>query len=104
MKLPRSGRVFFEISRMTIVEKITKSGDNTIFTLYREGLFYKCYNEDAMGFVLKVREYKVNSKFVKSVGAEVLSMGFPVSEIEKGNLSLLSISQSIGSWSHKEET
>ena len=45
---------------MTIAEKIEKSRIKTIFTLYREGLFYKCFNEDAMVFVKKVREYKVS--------------------------------------------
>ena len=34
---------------MTIAEKITKSSVTTTFTLYREGLFYNRYNEDAMG-------------------------------------------------------
>ena len=52
---------------MTIAEKVTQSANSTLFTIYKEGLFYKCYNEDAMIFVQKVREYKVNSKFVKSV-------------------------------------
>ncbi len=51
---------------MTISEKIHCSADKTTFTLFREGLFYKCYNEDAMVFVLRVKNYKVNSKFVKS--------------------------------------
>jgi hypothetical protein len=81
---------------MTITEKIQFSSDKTSFTLFKEGLFYKCYNEDAMLFVKQVREYKVNSKFVKSVSAEVLSLGFPVSEVEKGNLSMASVSEKIG--------
>ena len=72
---------------MTIVEKIAKARDKTIFTLHREGLFFKCYNEDAMVFSKRVKNYKVNSKFVKSVGAEVSSLGFPASEASKGNLS-----------------
>ena len=41
-----------------------------------------------MMFVKNVKEYKVSEKFVKSVGAEVYSRGFPVSEIKKGSLSL----------------
>ena len=35
---------------MTIAEKIAKCSDKTIFTLHREGLFYECYNEDALVF------------------------------------------------------
>jgi hypothetical protein len=81
---------------MTISEKIHCSADKTTFTLFREGLFYKCYNEDAMVFVLRVKNYKVNSKFVKNTGAAVYSLGFPVSEVVKGNLSLACVSEKIG--------
>lgn len=87
---------------MTINEKIGSSSDKSMFTLFKEGLFYKCYNEDAMVFTKMVKNYKVNSKFVKSVGKEVLSLGFPVSEVEKGNLSLESISEKIGAKGFEE--
>ena len=40
-------------------------------------------------------------KFVKSVGAEVLSLGFPVSEVEKGHLSFENISEKIGAKSYE---
>jgi hypothetical protein len=80
---------------MTILEKIKCSTDKSRFTLYKEGLFYKCYNEDAMVFTKRVKNYKVNSKFVKILGTEVLSIGFPSSEIEKGNLSFQTISEKI---------
>ena len=49
-----------------------------------------------MVFVQKVKEYKVNLKFIKSVGDDVLSLGFPISETEKGNLSFENISERIG--------
>ncbi len=81
---------------MTILEKTQYSADTNKFTLFKEGLFYKCYNENAMVFVQRVKEYKVNSKFVKSVGNDVLSLGFPVSEVEKENLKLQLISEAIG--------
>ena len=77
---------------MTIVEKIILAKSNKQFTLFKEGLFYKCYNEDAMVFVKRVKAYKVNSKFIKSVGGVVNSIGFPVTEIEKESLSLEMIS------------
>lgn len=80
---------------MTLKEKILFSTEEKRFTLYKEGLFYKCYNEDAMLFVKKVREYKVNNKFVKSTGSNVFSIGFPASEIEKGKLSFEEISTKI---------
>ena len=82
---------------MTIAEKITQSANSTPFTLYKEGLFYKCYNEDAMLFVKKVRAYKVGDKFVKSARGKVYSIGFPASEIEKGKLSFEEISTKIES-------
>ena len=80
---------------MTLKEKINHSAKLTQFMLFKEGLFYKCYNEDAMVFVKNVKEYKVSEKFVKSVGADVYSIGFPVGEVEKGNLTLEFISEKI---------
>ena len=82
---------------MTLKEKINHSAKLTQFMLFKEGLFYKCYNEDAMVFVKNVKEYKVSGKFVKSVGADVYSIGFPVSEVEKGKLSFEEISTKIES-------
>lgn len=77
---------------MTIAEKIYLAKSNKTFTLFKEGLFYKCYNEDAMLFVKRVKKYKVNSKFIKSAGSVVNSIGFPITEIEKESLSLEMIS------------
>jgi hypothetical protein len=42
---------------MNTSEKILFTTEKKRFTLYKEGLFYKCYNEDAMLFVKKFREY-----------------------------------------------
>ena len=86
---------------MTIAAKIKYSADRTKFTLFKEGLFYNCYNEDAMLFVKKVREYKVNNKFVKSTGSTVFSIGFPASEIEKGKLTLEFNTERIGAFCFK---
>lgn len=78
---------------MTIAEKIKLSADKKCFTFFKEGLFYRCYNEDAMVFVQHVKAYKVAAKFVKSVGDIVYSIGFPVTEVENGRLSLEFISE-----------
>jgi len=88
---------------MTIAEKIQFSAENTRFTLFKEGLFFKCYNEDAMVFSKRVKNYKVISKFIKSVGSAVLSLGFPASEIEKGHLTLQSISEAIEASTYTEK-
>ena len=68
---------------MTILQKITNSKDLAIFTLYREGLFYKCYNEDAMVFYRRVRDYKITFKQVKRAGSTVLSLGFINIKVKK---------------------
>lgn len=48
-----------------------------------------------MIFVRNVKNYKVNSKFIQSANALVYNVGFPVSEVEKGNLNLAFISDRI---------
>ncbi len=80
---------------MTISEKLDNSANHTRFTLYKEGVFYKCYNEDAMVFVKNIREYKVSKKFVKSIACDLNCVGFPVSEVEKVSLSLANILEKI---------
>jgi len=67
---------------ITLLEKTQNSAKGNIFTLYKEGMIYKCYNEDAMVFSKFVRASKISIKFVKNAGAKVIS------EVEKGNLSL----------------
>jgi len=47
---------------MTIAEKTQLSGDKDIFILYKEGLFYKCFNEDTMVFSKYVKLYKISVK------------------------------------------
>ncbi|MEI7423932.1 MAG: hypothetical protein WCK18_17655 [Prolixibacteraceae bacterium] len=81
---------------MNIKEKIVLSKQVNSLTLHREGLFYKCYNEDAMVFVKQIKSYKVLSKFIKSAGEEVLCIGFPVSELEKGRITTELIAGAIG--------
>lgn len=88
---------------MTIKEKISCSSDVTRVTLFKEGIFYKSYNQDAMVFVKCVREYKVSCKFIKSAGSKVYSIGFPASEIEKGKLILETISEKIRASYYEEE-
>ena len=81
---------------MTIAEKASHSANSALFTLYKEGLFYRCYNEKVMVFVIKVKNYKVSSKFVKSMSEKVYSISFPSIEVLNGNLSCKSISEKIG--------
>ena len=41
---------------MTLIEKIIFSTDETRFPLFKEGIFYKCFNEDAIFFQYKIRK------------------------------------------------
>ena len=67
---------------MTILDKVTlQQQDTTKIFLFKEGVFYKAYNEGA--FLLKDRDYKVAVKKIKSIENEVLSIGFPISVLEK---------------------
>jgi len=63
-----------------IKEKTSRSSNPIKFTLFKEGLFYKCYNEDAMVFFENIKEYKVSSKYIKSMNDTVLTLGFPKSQ------------------------
>ena len=40
---------------MTIAEKIQYAADKKVVTFFKEGLFYKCYNEDVMVFVQHIK-------------------------------------------------
>jgi hypothetical protein len=71
---------------ITRQDKINSSVQVHMFTLYKEGLFYRCYNEDAMLFVTKVKEYKVTSRFIKTLNNYLYCVGFPESEVSKGKM------------------
>ena len=67
---------------MIILEKVTlQKQDTSKIFLFKEGLFYKAYNEGA--FLLKDKNYKITVKQIKSIENEVLSIGFPISVLEK---------------------
>lgn len=72
---------------MTIKEKIALSENIKNLVLYKEGIFYKLYNQHAMLFAENIRAFKVNVKFIKSVRQDVYSVGFPVSsfDLQSGN-------------------
>ena len=88
---------------MTVLQKITNSKDTAVFTLHREGIFYKCYNEDAMLFYKRVKAFKITCKFVKRAGSMVLSLGFPVTLIENKSLTIDGIAEMVGAASWIEE-
>ena len=51
--------------------------------LYKEGNFWKAYEQSAYLFVKNIKEYLVQKKYLKIVSSEVVSLGFPVPSISK---------------------
>ncbi|MDR1756205.1 MAG: hypothetical protein LBR65_04495 [Culturomica sp.] len=45
--------------------------------LFLEGMFWIAYEQSAFRFFHSVRPHRVKKKFVKSVGCELVSLGFP---------------------------
>jgi hypothetical protein len=89
---------------MTIADKVEFCQNEKLFTLFKEGLFYKCYNEDAMVFTQRVKSYKIITKYIKSIGDYVLSIGFPISEVENNKLSFEKLKNEIGATSYYFES
>jgi hypothetical protein len=58
-------------------EKIDRATNTARLCLYKEGIFYKLYNQHAMLFVQNIKPLKVTAKFVKVVNQHVYSVGFP---------------------------
>lgn len=56
--------------------KFEERNERTV-RLWPEGAFYKAYERSAYLFVSQVRSYEVRRLFVKSIGQDVMSIGFP---------------------------
>jgi hypothetical protein len=50
--------------------------------LYKEGIFWKAYERSAFHFCQHVTPFKPTRKFVKTVGFDVVSIGFPTASID----------------------
>lgn len=51
--------------------------------LYLEGSFFKAYERSAFAFCTRVKDYKVLRKESKTLGRDILYVGFPMSVLEK---------------------
>jgi hypothetical protein len=60
---------------MTISEKIIHS-DAFHVNIYKEGVFWIAYEQSAYYFYVQ-KGYKPTKKFIKCIGQEVVSIGFP---------------------------
>lgn len=68
---------------MTIAQIVESEGENTgKIHLYREGLFLKAYNHSAFLFQKHVRSFRPIKKFYKSVGGDVVMLGFPSAHLQ----------------------
>lgn len=63
---------------MTIQEKISLASESGKVYFFKEGIFYKMYNKNAMWFVQKIKAYKIHVKYVKTISQNVYSIGFPI--------------------------
>ncbi|MFV5686518.1 hypothetical protein ACM55I_13855 [Flavobacterium sp. GB2R13] len=65
----------------TILEKITQQVQNPskVF-LFKEGIFYKAYNQGA--YLMRHKNYKVHVKKIKNIENNVLTIGFPIAVFE----------------------
>jgi len=62
--------------------EIEKDNIDSIF-LYKEGVFWRCYETSAWYFIKNIREYRVFKKFFKIVNQNIIYLGFPDSILEK---------------------
>lgn len=67
-----------------ILNKLRYEAENAnVVHLWLEGMFWKAYERSAYLFVRRISGYKPYKKFVRSVGGEVVAIGFPSKAIEK---------------------
>ncbi len=51
---------------MTVQEKINLAAQPNKLYLFKEGMFYKAYNQNTMWFVQHINPYKVTIKYIKN--------------------------------------
>lgn len=69
---------------MTQKEIIDIEQDNTGYiNLYLEGTFYKAYEQSAFAFCTRIKAYNVLRKESKTLGRDILYVGFPQTTLDK---------------------
>lgn len=69
---------------MTFKEILAREESNVdSIWLYREGLFVKAYDRSAFFAHTLIHEFKVSRRYIKSVNADVYSVGFPEMTVPK---------------------
>lgn len=66
------------------IEKILQyeSQNNDTIILFKEGIFFRAYEQSAMRFTEYVAPFKVFKKYYKIVNAEVCYLGFPMKSVQ----------------------
>ncbi len=68
---------------MNILTKVNNEAANTSHIyLYKEGIFYEAYERSAYAFSIFIKRFKLKRAYSKTVGSDVISLGFPISGIE----------------------
>ena len=71
---------------MGITEKIAEVALHSLsgnIILYKEGMFWKAYQQSSYLFVKNIKEYLVLKKHIKSASTDIVSLGFPVPSLDK---------------------
>ncbi len=69
---------------MTIKDIFERERENrTKIYLYKEGIFFKAYEQSAFAFATQRRDYMPKAKMVKSINQKIVSLGFPQSALNK---------------------
>ncbi|MFI3320619.1 MAG: hypothetical protein SNH01_08010 [Rikenellaceae bacterium] len=69
---------------MTTLEICVSERQNSDkIVLYKEGIFYKAYEKSAYAFYNRVKKYEVKKKYVKTINAYGVSLGFPTATLPK---------------------
>lgn len=61
---------------MLLKEKLSREKGNRIH-FYREGMFWKLYNQSAFNFSQRVKQYLLKKKYIKELKETIVTMGFP---------------------------
>jgi hypothetical protein len=80
-----AGRNFFDFFKGMTKQEILdlEQSNSDKIHLLQEGSFWIAYEKSAFRFVRTVKPYEVKKKRVKIVDCEVVSLGFPVSALDK---------------------
>lgn len=69
----------------TIKEKMKLESEkqNNEIILHREGVFYIAYEQSAWLFTVAIHNFKIKKQYIKCVAQDVVSIGFPMTSLEK---------------------